>query len=241
MTMKLIPTYRFDKHGYYMGETRSMQDSETGLITMPRDCVSFPPGDERLHWRISKDKTCWQRVKGVEELEIDELVAYCSDETERNAMVRSRILNEAAKNPHYQVLKDAERDVLYVVKRPNDAKIVALQALKKQFLETCDRLVFKTVELDYSDAEAVVGERDELIEAFGALNKITGVDDIISFVNTYKSPRITEDGCSIIDHAIEARSMALLIERDAAWKTNGVQEFVEGNDRYMQALNHPKE
>lgn len=241
MTMKLIPTYRFDKHGYYMGETRSMQDSATGLITMPRDCVSFPPGDEQLHWRISKDKTCWQRVKGVEELALDELVAYVKDETERNAMVRSRILNEASKDPRYQVLRDNERGVLYVVKRPSDSKLTALQALKKQYLEALDITVAKYSALHCEDD---INQEDYLMvqECLQSLLSAKSVDDIVQAVNKSKliAP-LGEQQIGIINGAIEARTMALLVERKAAWQANGVQEFVESNMRYEQALTQVKE
>ena len=235
MTMKLIPTYRFDKYGYYCGQTRSMQDSVTGLITLPDDCVSFPPGDDELHWRISIDKTCWQRVQGVEEMALDELIAFCKDNTDRNAMIKSRILTEAARNSDYQVLKDNEYDLWYVVKRPNNPALNELVALKKKFFDALNE-----IKLQFTGA-TILGDdqkKKALSFCYTTLLDADSVDDIKAGIELYENMELDyERGESLINAAITAKSVTVLMEQDALKRGVELDKYVAALEVYADALN----
>lgn len=234
MTMKLIPTYRFDKYGYYCGQTRSMQDSVTGLITLPDDCVAFPPGDDELHWRISIDKTCWQRVQGVEEMALDELIAFCKDNTDRNAMIKSRILTEAARNSDYQVLKDNEYDCWYVVKRPNNPSLNELVALKKKFFDALNE-----IKLQYTGA-TILGDdqkKKALTFCYTTLLDADSVDDIKAGIELYENMELDyEHGESLINDAITAKSVTVLMEQDALKRGVELDKYVAALEVYADAL-----
>lgn len=235
MTMKLIPTYRFDKYGYYCGQTRSMQDSVTGLITLPDDCVAFPPGDDELHWRISIDKTCWQRVQGVEEMALDELIAFCKDNTDRNAMIKSRILTEAARNSDYQVLKDNEYDCWYVVKRPNNPSLNELVALKKKFFDALNE-----IKLQFTGA-TILGDdqkKKALTFCYTTLLDADSVDDIKAGIELYENMELDyERGESLINAAITAKSVTVLMEQDALKRGVELDKYVAALEVYADALN----
>lgn len=235
MTMKLIPTYRFDKYGYYCGQTRSMQDSVTGLITLPDDCVAFPPGDDELHWRISIDKTCWQRVQGVEEMALDELIAFCKDNTDRNAMIKSRILTEAARNSDYQVLKDNEYDCWYVVKRPNNPSLNELVALKKKFFDALNE-----IKLQFTGA-TILGDdqkKKALTFCYTTLLDADSVDDIKAGIELYENMELDyERGESLINAAIIAKSVTVLMEQDALKRGVELDKYVAALEVYADALN----
>lgn len=234
MTMKLIPTYRFDKYGYYCGQTRSMQDSVTGLITLPNDCVAFPPGDDELHWRISIDKTCWQRVKGVEEMALDELIAFCKDNTDRNAMIKSRILTEAARNSDYQVLKDNEYECWYVVKRPNNPSLNELVALKKKFFDALNE-----IKLQLTGATILGNDQKKkaLTFCYTALLDADSVDDIKAGIELFESMELDyEHGESLINDAITAKSVTVLMEQDALKRGVELDKYVAALEVYADAL-----
>lgn len=234
MTMKLIPTYRFDKYGYYCGQTRSMQDSVTGLITLPDDCVDFPPGDDELHWRISIDKTCWQRVQGVEEMALDELIAFCKDNTDRNAMIKSRILTEAARNSDYQVLKDNEYECWYVVKRPNNPALNELVALKKKFFDALNE-----IKLQFTGA-TIMGDdqkKKALSFCYTTLLDADSVDDIKAGIELYENMELDyERGESLINAAITAKSVTVLMEQDSLKRGVELDKYVAALDVYADAL-----
>lgn len=234
MTMKLIPTYRFDKYGYYCGQTRSMQDSVTGLITLPDDCVAFPPGDDELHWRISIDKTCWQRVQGVEEMALDELIAFCKDNTDRNAMIKSRILTEAARNSDYQVLKDNEYDCWYVVKRPNNPSLNELVALKKKFFD-----VINEIKRQFTGA-TILGDdqkKKALSFCYTTLLDADSVDDIKAGIELFENMELDyEHGESLINDAITAKSVTVLMEQDALKRGVELDKYVAALEVYADAL-----
>lgn len=92
--MKLVPSYRFDKYGYYIGATVSMQDLTTGRMYLPGDCVAFAPPEGSGCWRIAQDKSAWEAVPAVEALGASELVVGFEDTTERGAQIKARMLEE---------------------------------------------------------------------------------------------------------------------------------------------------
>lgn len=97
--MKLVPSYRFDKYGYYIGPTVSMQDLTTGQIYLPHDCVAFAPPDTHGSWRIRQDRSAWDAVPEVDALEVSELVVGLEDTTKRGAKIKARMAQETKLNP----------------------------------------------------------------------------------------------------------------------------------------------
>lgn len=95
--MKLVPSYRFDKYGYFIGATVSMQDLTTGRMYLPGDCVAFAPPEGSGCWRITQDKSAWECVPAVSELDARELVVGLEDVTERGAQIKARMLEEERK------------------------------------------------------------------------------------------------------------------------------------------------
>ena len=92
--MKLVPSYRFDKYGYFIGATVSMQDLTTGRMYLPGDCVAFAPPEGSGCWRITQDKSAWECVPAVADLDARELVVGLEDVTERGAQIKARMLEE---------------------------------------------------------------------------------------------------------------------------------------------------
>lgn len=92
--MKLVPSYRFDKYGYFIGATVSMQDLTTGRMYLPGDCVAFAPPEGSGCWRIAQDKSAWEYVPAVADLDACELVVGLEDVTERGAQIKARMLEE---------------------------------------------------------------------------------------------------------------------------------------------------
>lgn len=211
-----------------------MQDSVSGLITLPNDCVAFPPGDDELHWRISIDKSCWQRVKGVEEMELDELIAFCEDCTDRNAMIKSRILTEAARNPDYQVLKDNEYELWYVVKRPNNPALNELLALKKKFNDALNE-----IKCQFTGA-TILGD-DQKMKAltfcYAALLDADSVEDIKAGLELFEDIELDyEHGERLINDAITAKSVTVLMEQDTLKRGVELDKFVAALEVYADAL-----
>lgn len=92
--MKLVPSYRFDKYGYFIGATVSMQDLTTGRMYLPGDCVAFPPPEQDGCWRIAQDKSAWEAVAPVSALDAADLVVGLEDTTERGAQIKARMVQE---------------------------------------------------------------------------------------------------------------------------------------------------
>ena len=211
--MKLIPSYRFDKYGYYIGETRSMMDPVTGHVFMPSDCVLFPPNGKHKDYRIA-----------------------CADDTDdRSALIRARINSEVACDNRYLVLHDDENNCLYVKEAPDTEAIDALKQLKYRYLAALDRLRMnyygaallgdKRLQKEYQDAYKQLADADTEEQITALLDKIEGLEEFIT------------EGEKALERAIKSKQVMRVMRStgfDAAVYRN--QQYLRERRAYSKAL-----
>lgn len=233
--MKLIPSFRFDKYGYYIGETRSMMDPVTGRVFMPSDCVLFPPNGKHKDYRISADKKKWEPVTSVDDLSPVELIACADDTDDRSALIRARINSEVACDNRYLVLHDDENNCLYVKEAPDTAAIDALKQLKYRYLAALDRLRMnyygasligdKELQQKYQDAYKQLADADTEEQIKSLLDKIEGLEEFVT------------EGEKVLERAIKSKQVMRVMRStgfDAAVYRN--QQYLRERRAYSKAL-----
>ncbi len=238
--MKLIPSYRFDKYGYYIGETRSMMDTVTGKVFMPSDCVLFAPEGINEDYRISADKSKWEQVTSVQELDPIDLIACADDTDDRSQLIRARINSEVACDSRYIVLTDSDNRCLYVKEAPKNEDIDALKLLKRRYLAALDRLnmnYFRAFlmgnELErnkFKEAYQTLADAETEEEVKELLDKVDGLEEFVT------------EGEKALNRAIQAKQVLKVMSVsgfDAAVYRN--QQYLRERRAYSKALGFDSE
>ncbi len=224
--MKLIPSYRFDKYGYYIGETRSMMDTVTGKVFMPSDCVLFAPEGINEDYRISADKSKWEKVTSVEDLDPIDLIACADDTDDRTQLIRARINSEVACDSRYLVLTDTDNNCLYVKEAPNNESINELKQLKYRYLAALDRM-----RMNYFNA-ALMGNEEEqqkFRDAYKTLADAETEDEVKALLDKFEG---LEDWVSEGEKALERAILSKQVLR--VRRSAGFDAAIYRNQQYMR-------
>lgn len=224
--MKLVPSYRFDKYGYYIGETRSMMDTVTGKVFMPSDCVLFAPEGINEDYRISADKSKWEQVTSVEDMDPIDLIACADDTDDRTQLIRARINSEVACDSRYVVFNDTENHCLYVKEAPKNEQVDELLRLKSRYHAALDRLqmnyyraffVINRVERDkFQSAYEKLANAETEEEVRELLDKIDGLEDFVT------------EGEKALNRAIQAKQVLKVMS------VSGFDKSIYRNQQYLR-------